>query len=240
MTGPDTIAGILGALYFLVTLRLNLWKWPAGVVHCALFGAVFWTFKLYAGTTRVENLGVVFGLICVVLTVRRNIWSWPTGIVNIVFFFIMFWQARLYADLITLTVFFILSLYGWHIWLRGMPADAPLVVEVASPRVRLAGLAVIAAGSPALGWTFHRFTDASLPYWDSLITVASLVAQWGLAKKYVENWILWIAVDIVAIRVYSWKGLLSTSVLYAVFLALAVYGLIDWFRALRKAKAVAA
>ncbi len=240
MTCPDTIAAILGLIYFLVTLRMNWWKWPAGVVHCAVFTAVFWFFHLYAGTTRVENLGVVFGLICVVLTVRRNIWSWPTGIVNIVFFFIMFWQAKLYADLITLTVFFILSIYGWWVWLRGMPADEPLVVELASPRLRLAGLAVVAAGSPALGWTFHRFTDASLPYWDSLITVMSLVAQWGLAKKYVENWILWIAVDVIAIRVYSWKGLLSTSVLYAVFLALATYGLIDWVRALRKSKTAAA
>jgi nicotinamide mononucleotide transporter len=240
MTCPDYIAGILCALYFVVTLRMNWWKWPAGLFHCALFGGVFWYFKLYAGTTRVENLGVVFGLICVVLTVRRNIWSWPTGIVNIVFFFVMFWEARLYADLITLAVFFVLSIYGWAVWLRGMPADAPLVVELASPRLRLAGLVVIAAGSPALGWTFHRYTNASLPYWDSLITVMSLVAQWWLAKKYVENWILWIAVDVIAIRVYSWKGLLSTSVLYAVFLTLAIFGLIDWMRALRKPKAVAA
>ena len=240
MTTLDYTACAFGAIYFLLTLRFNLWKWPAGVLHSAVFAALFWVFKLYAGTTPIESVGVVFGLICVVLTVRRNIWSWPTGIVNIAFFFIMFWQVKLYADLITMVVFFVLSLYGWYEWLRGRKGDGPLVVETASARLRAGSVLFIAAASPAVGWTLARFTDASLPYWDSFIMVASLVAQWGLARKYVENWVLWICVDLVAIPVYAVKDLRATSFLYVIFLVLATCGLIEWMRALKKKKAAAA
>ncbi|MEK7467958.1 MAG: nicotinamide riboside transporter PnuC [Planctomycetota bacterium] len=240
MSALDFAAGAFGAVYCVLTLRFNLWKWPAGAFHCALFGVLFWKFKLYAGVGAAENLGVVFGLICVVLTIRRNIWCWPTGIINVVLFAFMFWGVQLYADLILYFVFFVLNVYGWYEWLRGRKDDGPLVVEAASPHLRALSVVLIAAGTPAAGWTLARFTDASFPYWDSFIMVASLIAQWGLARKYLENWILWICVDLVGVPVYAAKGLRATAVLYAIFLVLATCGLIEWMRAYRRQKAAAA
>lgn len=247
MTPLDCAAGIAGGLYLLATLRFRLWKWPVGVLHCVVFAALFWFFRLYAvevdpnhpNAWRFETIGTVFGLVCVILTIQRNIWSWPTGIVNIVLFFFMYLLAGLYADVLNMVVMFGLSVYGWHQWLRGRRDDGPLVVGTAPARLRLASLAVIALGSPALGFGLSHLPRVSFPYWDSFIFVASLVAQWGLARKYVENWVLWIAVDLVAIPVYAAKDLRAAAVLYFVFLILATCGLIGWVRALR-AKAPAA
>ncbi|KAF0243987.1 MAG: nicotinamide mononucleotide transporter [Planctomycetota bacterium] len=248
MTALDYSADVLGAVYLLITLRFNLWKWPAGVIHCAVFGVLFWMFKLYEVSIdpahpdagRVESVGVVFGLICVILTVRRNIWSWPTGIVNIVFSVFMFWWAGLYADVVNMFVMFVLSLYGWYGWLHGRKDDGPLVVETASPRLRAGSVLLVAALSPVVGWILSRLPGVSYPYWDSFILVASLVAQWGLARKYVENWVLWICVDLVAIPLYARKELRAASGLYVIFLILATCGLIEWMRALKKKKSAAA
>jgi nicotinamide mononucleotide transporter len=78
------------------------------------------------------------------------------------------------------------------------------------------------------GWLMHRFTDASYPWWDAGVAIVSIAAQIMLAKRWLENWVLWIGVDIVSIGLYSAKGLWLTMVLYVIFLALAIWGLIDW------------
>jgi nicotinamide mononucleotide transporter len=248
VTALDYAASVFGAVYFLVTLKRNLWTWPAGVVHCAVFAVLFWFFKLYdveidpahPGAWRLETIGTVFCLVCVVLTIRRNIWCWPTGIVNVVLFFPMFMLVGFYADAMNMVVMFFVSLYGWYEWLHGRRGDGPLVVEAASPRLRVASVLFIAAASPALGWGLSHLPRVSYPYWDSFIFVASLVAQWGLARKYFENWILWICVDLVAVPLYAVKGLRAASVLYVIFLVLATSGLIEWVRARKAARTAAA
>ena len=189
--------------------------------------------------TWIEITGTLFGLLCVILTIRRHIACWPTGIVNIAFFFVMFWRARLYPELVTYSVFFILSIYGWIAWVRNGPDKGPLRVEIAPPRLRLLLGAVIAAGSPAFGFAFRRYTPTVLPYWDSLVMVMSLAAQWALARRFVENWILWIAVDVIGIAIYASRALYVTSGLYAVYLVLAILGLREWLAALRSASSPA-
>ena len=178
-----------------------------------------------------EIVGTVFGLLSVWLTVRRSIWCWPTGLVNIVCFFVMFYQVKLYAELITYAVFFVLGIYGWWTWSQGDEAGAKLRV-IRTPRgVSATLIALAAVWAPAQGYWLHHYTDAALPYWDSGITVLSLLAQWMMARKYLENWVLWIAVDVLGIGVYQARGLYVTAGLYAVFLILATSGLVAWWRA---------
>jgi nicotinamide mononucleotide transporter len=177
-----------------------------------------------------EIIGTIFGLASVVLTVREDIWCWPTGIVNIVLFMVMFFDARLYGDVVNYAVMLVLSIYGWYEWLRGGPRQGPLRVRFARRRERLVAGAVCLVGSPAMGYLFARYTDAALPYWDSVIAVTSMVAQVLLALKLVENWVLWIFVDLLAIGVYLAKSLYLTSGLYLIFLGLAAAGLVGWLR----------
>jgi nicotinamide mononucleotide transporter len=180
-----------------------------------------------------EVIGTVFGLLSVWFTVRKSIWCWPTGLVNVVLFFIMFYQVRLYAELITYFVFFVLGIYGWREWQYGGEDRTELPVTRTPRPVAIALTAIALIWAPAQGYGFHHCTDAALPYWDSTITVLSLLAQWMMARKYLENWVLWIVVDVLGIGVYWSKGLQVTSGLYLVFLVLATSGLIAWWRGLR-------
>ena len=177
-----------------------------------------------------EIIGTAFGLLSVWLTIRRSVWCWPTGLVNVVCFFVMFYEVKLYAELITYSVFFALGVYGWWKWSTG--SAHPELPVTRTPR-RLVPILITVAliWAPLQGFWLHRYTDAALPYWDSSITVLSLLAQWMMARKYLENWILWIIVDVLGIGVYQSKGLYATAGLYAVFLILATSGLVAWWRA---------
>lgn len=174
--------------------------------------------------------GVAFGILSVWLIARQRVLGWPTGIVNVSLFIVVFHQARLYADMGLQVVYVVLCTYGWYAWVRGGPGHGALVVRRASS-ILLAGLGVAGLGGAALlGTVLHYHTDASLPFVDAATASFSLVAQVLQARKYLENWVVWIVVDIVYVGMYLYKALFLTAGLYAVFLGLAVVGLRAWRR----------
>jgi nicotinamide mononucleotide transporter len=177
-----------------------------------------------------EISAAVFGAVSVYLSAKENIWSWPTAIINVGLYTIVFFQSRLYADMGLQVVYLTLSIYGWYNWLHGGEQRTVLHVSRATPRT-LAVLAVLViAGSLVLGATLHRHTNAALPFLDSALTVTSLAAQWLMTRKILENWLLWLAVDVVYVPMFISRGLIATAVLYAVFLLLAMLGYISWRR----------
>jgi nicotinamide mononucleotide transporter len=184
--------------------------------------------------SAVEIVAALFGLACVGLTIRRNIWCWPTGLVQVALYVWVFYKAKLYADVGLQVVYVALQIYGWHYWLHGGRVESePPIARLG--RAGLAGwVAVAAAGALAVGWAMARFTDASLPYWDAAIVALSLVAQFLLSRKVLENWLFWIVVDVLAVGVYLAKDLYATTVLYAVFLVMAVLGWFAWRSTCRK------
>ena len=181
---------------------------------------------------RWEVLAVITGIISVYLSTRENIWSWPTALVNVALYFVVFYEAKLYADMGLQAVYFALSLYGWYEWLYGGENRTELHVS-RSPQALGVRLAIIGIACAAiLGPLLARFTDAALPYIDSAPTSTSLVAQWMMTRKILENWAVWVAVDVVYIAMFVFKRLYLTAGLYAVFLVLAVMGYIQWKRSL--------
>ncbi|MCL4837623.1 MAG: nicotinamide riboside transporter PnuC [Thermoanaerobaculia bacterium] len=179
-----------------------------------------------------ELLGVLTGVVAVWLTVRQNVWCWPVGLVNVALFAVVFARARLYADAGLQGVYFALCLYGWWAWLHGGRDRGPLAVTRSPRRERLALAVLAVAGAALLGTLLHRGTNASFPYLDSALTAGSLAAQWLQARKRLENWLVWIAVDVVYVGMYVAKELHLTALLYAGFTALAVAGLREWRRSL--------
>lgn len=177
-----------------------------------------------------EIIAAIFGAIAVYLSARENIWSWPTAIVNVSLYTIVFYQSRLYAEMGLQIVYLVLSIYGWYNWLYGGAQRAVLHISRASLRTLALLALIIAAGSFVLGNTLATRTNAVLPYLDSTLAVTSLAAQWLMTRKVLENWLLWIAVDVVYVPMFISRGLLATAVLYAVFLVLAVLGYITWRR----------
>jgi len=180
----------------------------------------------------IEVAATVFGLLCVWLTIRQNIWCWPTGLVQVLLFIVIFYEVKLYSDLILHVIYVVMQLYGWHHWLHGGRDRATLIVTGQSRSAVLTWVAVTICGTVGWGYAMASFTDAAVPYGDAFTTVASLVAQWLMARKKIESWFFWIAVDVVAIGVYLYKALYVTSGLYAVFLVMATAGYFAWTKSL--------
>jgi nicotinamide mononucleotide transporter len=183
--------------------------------------------------TGIEWTAAAFGLLCVALTVRRSIWCWPTGLVQVLLYIAVFYQARLYSDLLLHVVYVVLQLYGWWAWLHGGTRGGPLRIRRLSAAAGAGWACAAIVGIASLGFAMSRWTDAALPYWDAATTVLSLVAQVLLARKILENWLVWILVDVLCIGIYTVKGLHVTTALYSVFLLLATMGLMAWLRNLK-------
>jgi nicotinamide mononucleotide transporter len=179
-----------------------------------------------------EAIGVLFGIVSVWLIARQNVWGWPAGLVNVVLFIVVFHGARLYAAMGLQVVYVALSIYGWYSWRRGGPGHGGLRVRRAPARLLAALISLGAVSAIVLGTTLHRHTDASLPFLDASLTSFSLVAQGMQARKLIENWVLWLAVDVCYVAMYAYKALFLTAGLYAVFFGLAVMGYVEWRRSM--------
>jgi nicotinamide mononucleotide transporter len=155
-------------------------------------------------------------------------------------YLVIFWQARLYSEAGLQVFFFVVQGWGWYLWAKAGGLAWMVSVRWMGWRWRGLALVLVAASSLGIGWIMASFTDAALPYADATIAGASVVAQILLALRRVENWVLWIAVDLLAVFVYIERGLLLTAGLYVVFFGMATLGLIAWARAASEVKAVEA
>ncbi len=182
-----------------------------------------------------ELIAAIVGAVSVYLSVRQNIWSWPTGIVNVVIYAFVFYEAKLYADMGLQVIYAALSVYGWYEWLHGGENRTELKVTRSAASLLGLLLAIGIASSVSLGLILRNYTDAALPFMDSSLSSASLIAQWMMTRKKLENWILWITVDVLYIGMFTFKHLYLTAGLYAVFLVLAIQGYRDWKRSLTSA-----
>ena len=176
----------------------------------------------------IEWTAVIFGFICVLLNAMENVWGWPTGLVSVGLYFIVFFNAKLYADFTLQIFFFVTGVYGWYHWLYGGKEKDDLPITTSSVRDWIWYVVIGVAGLLIIGYLFDTFTDADLAYWDAYTTAFSLVAQILMARKKIENWLIWIAVDIIAIGIYYVKGLYPTAILYTGFLVLATIGYLNW------------
>lgn len=187
----------------------------------------------------IEVIGFVTGALCVWAVTRQFVWNWPVGIANNVAFLILFVGVGLYADAVLQVIFAAVAVYGWILWSRRGAANRGAVVEVrrATGREVIGGLAAAALLTAAAAVLLHSATDSTVPLPDAFVLAGSLLATWGQARKIIEQWWVWIAVDVVSIPLYAAKGLWLTAVLYTGFLALCIDGLRRWTIELRRTRA---
>lgn len=181
-----------------------------------------------------EIVAFVLGVINVSLVVRRSIWNYPFGLVMVALYAWIFFGAKLYSDAILQVFFFVVQIYGWMNWARSASLEGEVRVERMTNRDRAFWLVGAVFATLAWGWGMHRFTDAAFPWWDAGVAILSVVAQILMSRRLIENWLLWITVDLLAIGLYATRDLRLTALLYAIFLALSVWGLIDWRHAERR------
>ena len=193
-----------------------------------------------APVTWLELVAFVLALGTVLMNIRVNPLGWPLAIVSSLLYFGLFWNSRLYGDAGLQILFAVVALWGWWQWLRGTQADGrPLAVRSLALRGRWLALGVFALAWPATGLFLKTWTDTDVPWWDAFPTAASVIGQWLLGRKYIENWPTWIAVNVVSVGLFAYKGLWLTVILYAVFIAMALAGWRAWRRLLPPAGAAA-
>ncbi|BCN53441.1 putative nicotinamide mononucleotide transporter [Prescottella equi] len=182
-----------------------------------------------APTSWAEVLGFVTGAWCVWLVGRQLVWNWPIGIANNLVWILLFATAGLFADSALQVVYIALAVWGWHNWVQGRNGDTLAVTGTSGTEwVWLAGVGI--AGTGPLTVLLDTATSSTVPFWDAVTTVLSLLATWGQATKRWESWLLWIAADLIYIPLYLHKGLTLTALLYCGFLLLCVRGLLAWRR----------
>lgn len=187
-----------------------------------------------------ENIASALGVINIVLLVRRSIWNYPFGIAMVTLYGYVFFEARLFSDAALQVFFFVVQIYGWWNWYHARDSSGLARVELMTPKSRLAWIGVIAVFNLADAWFLANHTSDVAPWLDANTTAMSVVAQYLLSVRKIENWILWIVTDVVQIGLYYWKGLYPTTGLYVLFLIISSVGLYEWLREYRANPAGAA
>ncbi|WP_375738122.1 nicotinamide riboside transporter PnuC [Pseudomonas boanensis] len=177
-----------------------------------------------------ELSAAALGVLAVWLTTRQNPWCWPIGLVMVLMYSWIFFEVKLYSDMLLQLVYAALQLYGWRQWTRSSAGQGGRQVSRLTSAQLGIGMLAGTAGSMALGYAMANWTDAAAPWMDAGLTAFSLVAQWWMAQKRVECWLLWIALDVLFVVLFLDKGLYLTAALYALFTLLAVQGWNAWRR----------
>jgi nicotinamide mononucleotide transporter len=179
-----------------------------------------------------EAVAAVITAFSIWLATKENIWYYPTGLVALVMYTWIYFNAKLYAESVLQVVCFGLMLYGWYEWLHGGANRKELPVTHAPGWAWGWGITSGVIGSALVIAVQLRFTDNPNPYVDSSLLVWSLVAQWMTARKWIENWVLWIVINTFSVPLYVVRDLWFTAALYVALWILAIVGYVQWRRTL--------
>ena len=180
-------------------------------------------------TSPLEIAAVVLALAMVFCNIREIHWGWPLAIASSLLYFDIFRDSRLYGDAGLQLFFAAVALWGWWQWLRGHRADGSVLhVARLSPKGWVAAVLASAVLWPATGFFLKTYTDTDVPWWDGFPTALSVVGQFLLGRKFIENWAIWLVVDVVGVALFAYKGLWLTVGLYGVFVVLCIAGWRAW------------
>lgn len=185
----------------------------------------------------IELISVLSGITGVYLAAKEKIISWPIGLINITTAFFIYFRVQLYSDMFLQCYFFCISIYGWYYWKKEKQEHIPL--KWMTSKERSLWSIVILLATLLFGYLISRLHEwlpsifqitASYPYADTFVAIMSIVANTLLAKRIIENWVLWILVDLICVYLYIQKGILFISFEFLIFLSIAVFGLMEWIR----------
>ncbi len=183
--------------------------------------------------TPLEAVAVALGIAYLVLAIQQNIWCWACAAVSTGCYIGLFVDVRLYMEAALNVFYFGMAIYGWHSWRAGQ-RDSGLPVVIWPARRHIAAIASILLMSAGSGRILETYSDAVYPYIDSLTTWSAIWATFLVARKVLENWWYWLAIDLASMVIYWSRDLSLTAVLFGVYVLLIPIGLISWTRSYRK------
>ena len=176
-----------------------------------------------------QIIGVGLGLLYLWLEYRANIWLWVVGLIMPMVHCALYYKSGLYADSAMQLYYIVAGLYGLGVWLLGRKRSAaPLKISHAPLRLITPLVVAYVVLHAAIYFILVHLTDSSVPFWDAMTTALSMIAMWLLARKYIEQWLVWLVVDIITVGLYLYKGIPITAALYMLYSVLAVAGYIRW------------
>ncbi len=188
-------------------------------------------------TTWLELIAVFFGIMSVWFARQANLLVFPTGIISTVIYIYITFTIQLYADMGINFFYTMMSIYGWYVWTRRDELKRVPPIRWNTKKQQAFGIAMIPVLYVLIYMLLYIFKQddpeymqSYIPYVDSLTTAIFLIGMYFMAQKRIENWIYWIAGNIISVPLYFVKGLVFTSFQFAVFLVLAVLGLMAWIR----------
>jgi len=187
----------------------------------------------FQNTSWLEWVGTISGFICIYLAAKENIWNWPISIISVLAYSFIFFESKLYGDAALQLYFLFTAFYGWYFWLR-KKATHEKPVESLKIKHWLLIVPGIALLTVLLGLFLKTYTDTDVPYIDGFCTAMSFAAQLLMTRKVLQNWIIWIVVDICYVPLYLHKQLSLTALLYFVLIILAFIGYLDWRKTYRE------
>jgi len=183
-----------------------------------------------------EFIAVIAGITGVYLTARLIVWCWPIAVINVVLSTIIFYNEKLYQDAILQVFYLLMAFYGWYNWLHGGTNKTELAVSRMKLKYILFFLFSGGLFIYLFGFVFSTYTDAALPYWDATTTVWGIIGTFLMASKKIENWIIWIIIDLLCTGIYFYKELYGFTALYFIYSILAIYGFIAWYKEFKLTK----
>ena len=193
-----------------------------------------------------EIVGTAVGLVYLWLEYKANVWLWLAGIVMPAIYIYVYYKSGFYADVGINVYYLFAGLYGWAVWMGksfrnkrsgtgdGTGEGASLPISRTPRRVWLPAILAGLAFFALIAWILIRFTDSDVPYGDAFTTAFSIVALWMLARKYAEQWLVWLVVDVVCCALYFYKGLNYTAVLYGLYGVISVFGYMKWLKMMKE------
>jgi nicotinamide mononucleotide transporter len=182
----------------------------------------------------IEWGALALGLINIALLIFRSIWNFAFGIVSVMLASFVLYERKLYGESSLQWFFVAAQLWSWWLWNKLGDSDNKVPVRWLDWPSRIVWLVGIAALALNLGWAMDRFTDAAVPYADAGITGASIAAQFLLGFRRIENWLIWIVVDIASVVLFIDRELYALAGLYGGMLVMCLFGLKEWIEAERR------
>lgn len=183
-----------------------------------------------------ELFATVFGLLSVWFSMKENILVFPTGIINTSIYVYILFFAGLYGDMSINAYYFAMSIYGWYKWTRKTDDNHFIPIRYSTSKEKLYSVILLVSSFAILSFILKNYTSSNVPYIDAFTTSIFFVGMWLMAKKVIENWILWIIGDLITIPLYIYKGLTITAFQYLIFTILAIAGYLAWKKQINKPK----
>ena len=195
------------------------------------------SFHDWAVSNKVELSGTFFGLVYIWFSIRQSIYTWPAGIITSVLYCWVFFVAKFYAGMGLQAYYVVISIYGWWCWQKGGDSDSgevKLCVSYSNRNLWIKLFFINLFLTSLMYYLLSRYTDSPIPFGDAFTTSLSIIATWMLARKKIEQWLIWIFIDLVSVGLYVYRGLYPTVILFIVYAAMAVIGFYEWRKELQK------